>query len=252
MASDPFAKHGIAHLSPSAINTFAAQPSYWALKYLLNHRDDEGNARMWRGSAVEAGLDHWAYKKTRTAAHAACLARFEEEAVGLADDLTDKERGDLPKFLDNAIGATEALEPYCSPPTSRQLKVEHWFDGIEVPVIGYTDYEWEDEGLDLKTTRRLPRTVPAGHARQVSLYTAARKKPYKLLYVTPTKCAILEPTANEFQASLKQLEWYAHIIRRALSISSDPEAIARLYPPDFSHFYWSDDGAKERAREVWE
>ena len=55
---NPFEKHGIKHLSASSLNMYAEQPAFWSLKYLLGFKE-EGNAKMWCGSAVEAGLDLW-------------------------------------------------------------------------------------------------------------------------------------------------------------------------------------------------
>ena len=36
--TDPFATHGIGHLSASSLNTYAAQPAAWAISYLLKRR----------------------------------------------------------------------------------------------------------------------------------------------------------------------------------------------------------------------
>jgi hypothetical protein len=35
MSNDPFARHGIKHLSPSSLNMWRNSPGIWTLKYLL-------------------------------------------------------------------------------------------------------------------------------------------------------------------------------------------------------------------------
>lgn len=243
---NPFERYQIDHLSPSSLNLYAEQPAFWALKYLHKFKDDVGPA-AWRGSAVEAGLDHWLYKREEGAAQKAALDRFELDAMGQVDEEVDKERLAVFPMLSKAL---EAVGTY-GEPTGRQFKAEYWFDGIEVPVIGFTDYEWPDFGLDLKTTRRMPSEIPARHAKQISLYSAARKKTFRLLYVTEKKCEIKELQPGEQEVWLKRLEWHAHAIRRVLSMFSDKHDLARCFVPDFESFYWKSDAAKAAAVEIW-
>jgi hypothetical protein len=242
-----FEKHGITHLSPSSLNTYAAEPAYWAYKYLLGNPDPVG-ASAWRGSAVEAGLDYWLFKRDRGAAQKAALDRFELEAMGEITPEIDKERLVIFPMLDQAISALDGLEP----PTVRQFDVEYWLDGIEVPIIGRIDYEWEPYGLDLKTTKRMPAGPRDYHARQVSFYSAARKKPYHLLYVTEKKVTMMDIDKAEAERHLKRLTWYAHNIRRGLATFSDKNELARIYRPDFTHIYWSRDESKALAKQIWE
>ncbi len=52
---DGFTKHKITHLSPSSLNDWLDNPWIWANKYLKGEKR-EGPA-MWRGTAVEKGLE---------------------------------------------------------------------------------------------------------------------------------------------------------------------------------------------------
>lgn len=244
--ANPFERWGLDHLSPSSLNIWAEQESYWIFKYIVGFKDEAGPA-AWRGSAVEAGLDYWLYKRDMARANRAALERFELDAVGLADDGTEKERAQVPPMLEHAMRAASEL----GPPVGRQFKVEYWFDGIEVPVIGHPDYEWEDSGLELKTTMRLPSEIRAGHARQISLYSAARQKPYRVLYATPTKAEFRELTIDEHKRHLQHLEWYAHAIRRVLAMFSARDDMARIFVPKFDHFLWKNEAARIAAREIW-
>lgn len=246
MTTSPFERHGITHLSPSSLNTYAAEKGYWVFKYLHGY-EDKGGPAAWRGLAVEAGLDHFLFKRDEGAAQKAALDRFELEAFGLADDETDKERMLIFPMLSLAIEKIDKPEP----PTVRQFPVEFWFDGIEVPVIGKVDYEWESEGIDLKTTKRMPGQLSGGHARQISLYQAARRKPYRVFYVTEKKAEFKSLTDDEAKTHLKHLEWHAHSIRRVLSMFTCKHELARIFIPDFEHFYWRREETRVAAMEIW-
>ena len=245
--SNPFHRHNLDHLSPSCLNTYASEKGFWCLKYLFGFKDS--GPSMWRGLAVEAGFDAYLYGD-RSDNHGRALDRFDLEACGLCDDATLRERDKVPVMLQRACAdaTTHGLQ---SQPILRQFPIEYWFEGIEVPIIGVIDYEWEDFGLDLKTASRMPSKIPDGHARQVSLYRAARKKPYKLYYVTETKSSLRELTDEETKTHLKRLEWQAHAVRRVLSMFPDKNDIAQIFVPDFDHFFWKSDEAKIAAAEVW-
>lgn len=225
---------------------YAEEPAFWSLVYLHGHKDEAGPA-AWRGSAVEAGTDHWLYKRDFPAALQAANARFESDALGEITDAIDAERQCIPKMLEQAC---EALRNRPEP-TARQLKIEYWFDGIEVPLIGFIDYEFGDGGIDLKSTRRMPTVMPPRHSRQLSLYSAARKKPYKGLYVTDKKWDIKD--IDDAETHLKRLEWYAHSVRRLLSVFPDKHDAARIFAPNFEHaFYWKNEQSRDLAKQIWE
>lgn len=244
---NPFEKHGLTHLSPTQINNFAADPAFWAYKYLVRGSDSVGPS-AWRGSAVEAGLDYWLFKRDRGAAQKAALDRFELEAMGELSEKLDKQRANIFPMLDQAIELFDDKPE----PTVRQFDIEYWIEGIEVPLVGKLDYEWPDEGYDLKTTERMPSQIRDGHGRQISVYQVARGKPYKLAYVTPKKGQILELQKEEYERYLRQVAWYAHTIRRGLATFSDSLELARIYRPDFTNFHWSNPETVAEAKKFWE
>lgn len=246
MSKNPFERHGIDHLSASSLNIFAAEPAFWCYKYLLGKPDTVGPS-AWRGSAVEAGLDYWLFKREEGAAQKAALDRFELEAMGDLDEKVDRERARIPAMLSQAMQLF-ADKPE---PTVRQLDITYWFDDIEVPIVGRIDYEWPEDGYDLKTTKNMPTHIPDGHARQISIYEAARKKPYRLAYVTEKKREIKQLSTEDKARHLRHAMWYAHNIRRGLATFSDKLELARIYPPDFNSFYWNDEN-RQLATEIWE
>lgn len=243
---DPFSRFGIDHLSASSLNMYAEEPAFWALVYLHGHKDEAGPA-AWRGSAVESGVDYWLYKRDLQGATKAANTQFETKALGDLTENVDTERKLIPRMLGQACEALQGRQE----PTARQLKIEHWFEGIEVPLIGFIDYEFGEEGFDLKSTRRMPNLMPPRHCRQLSLYQAARKKPYRGLYVTDKKWDI--KNIDEPETHVKRLEWYAHSVRRLLSVFPDKHDAARIFAPNFEHaFYWKHADSRALAKEIWE
>lgn len=116
---DPFHRFGIDHLSASSLNLYSEEPAYWTICYLHGHHEKKG-PRVWRGSAVESGLDHWLYKRDLPEALQVASARFELEALGDLSDDVHKEREFVPQMLQQAVQALQAKPE----PTARQLKIE--------------------------------------------------------------------------------------------------------------------------------
>lgn len=231
----PFERHGINHLSPSSLNMYAANPSLWVGRYLMGWKDDMG-AAAFRGTAVEAGLDSWLYERDVDKAVEAALRNFALNTEGQADEEHEAERSNIVPMLQQACLALKD----CPTPNARQLKIEYWANGIEVPIIGYIDYIFDDFGLDLKTTKACPSTPKADHGRQVAVYSKAKEKPFRLLYVTAKKFALYPITDNEAAVHLRDAERQARAIRHLLNKSQDASDAARFFAPEFSDFRWSE------------
>lgn len=238
---NPFEKHEIKHLSASSLALYRNCPALWVGKYLYGWRDDVG-PRAWLGSAVEAGLDLALYG--RDGALETARERFDLDAQGEVTDEIEKALADLPGMLEQAILATKDF----GQPVARQSRIEHWLDGIEVPIIGYVDYLYEDWLFDLKTTARLPSEPRPDHACQVGIYNAATGRKARLVYVTPKKHAVYD--VPDLTDAMWTVAKSAHAVRKLLAMTVDKEQAAGVFVPDFSSFYWSD-STKEAAKAVW-
>ena len=246
---NPFETHGIAHLSASSLNTYAAQPAAWVAQKLLKKTTPVGAAAH-RGTAIEAGValalttgvdDEEAAKEA--------LRVFNLKTAFSGDARKEKEHDAVAPSVATALSE---LRPY-GPDVKCQEKISWMGEGIEVPFIGFVDFYWPKHGIliDLKTQLRLNSEIKIGHARQVGLYAGALgdNVDARLTYVTPKKAATygLE-NASTHVASLLAI---AHTLRRFLSISSDPRELAALVLPDTDSFYWSDSAARATAWEIW-
>lgn len=231
---NPFEKHGIKHLSPSSLNLYAANPCLWVGRYLKAWTDEFGPAAQ-RGTAVETGLDVWLYQRDAKLAEVTALENFAFHTQGQADQEYEDERANIAPMLAQAIIALKDAPI----PIARQLKLEHFANGVEVPIMGFLDYIFEDYGLDLKTTKACPSSIKADHGRQVAMYSAAKGKPWKVLYVTPKKFALHVLTAEDADVHLRDLERQARAVRHLLNRSIDADDAARFFAPERSDFRWS-------------
>lgn len=246
--SNPFERFNIRHLSASSLNKWRAQPGLWAINYLLKVYD-EGSAAMWRGNAVEGGVEAWLRKRDRDLALETAMSTFEANAQGDLDDDVEKERVLIPGMLGQAISALEHAPPLLM----TQAKIEHWLDGVPVPLIGYVDFVLDGHWLfDLKTTKALPSTPKPEHARQVALYRAARNECGGLLYVSakrnegpfkPPYCI------DDPEPHLAALRRDALALMNFLDRYEDPTEAACSLPMDVDHFMFGD-ASRAKAMEL--
>src|SRR5262249_3746851 len=135
---NPFERHGIGHLSPSSLALFRNSPALWCLKYLWHVQDDE-MPFAWRGKAVEAAVDAIVMdNESDDSATELAMAVFESEAGGELTQEVNRERNAIPDMVRRASPLFRRL----GKPIARQRRVEVWLDAIEVPVIGFADYEY--------------------------------------------------------------------------------------------------------------
>jgi hypothetical protein len=226
---NPFEKHGIGHLSPSALNLFIAQPGIWAWRYLARQKE-ASNERMIRGNAVEAGfvaaLRGADWSDALEHAHSMFWVNF------CAESPEAIEQG---RLIEPMLKQCLAW-PAPSELNAAQIKVEHWFDDVPVPVMGYVDLAFEGTDIDLKTTMRCPSKPDNSHVRQVSLYRAARNKPGGLLYVTDKKYAYFDVTDEMMAKGLEEFADAARKVTKLLGAFEKPDDILAILPIDYDDF----------------
>ena len=231
-------------LSPSQLTLYRANPCLWLGKYHWGWKDDAGPA-AWRGSAVEAGLTY-ALRGDPASALPAALGRFEIDAQGVADDAVEKQRALIEPMLTQAIDATKDLP---RDPTYQQ-RVETYLDGVSIPILCYVDYDWPDFLKDLKTTERIPSKPRADHVMQVAIYSAARKKPGGLIYVSDKRHQSYELTEDQVAEGLADARRAAQAIVSLCEWFDTPEQAARVMVPAWDDFRWTPT-LKEKAMEIW-
>jgi hypothetical protein len=245
--TNPFSAHGIDHISVSQLNLWAAAPGVWVMERLLGYRTPVGAAAH-RGTAVEAGVIAGLMGAPLAEAIDIANAVFTEKTALSSDPRRDKERDGLAGMVEQGI---LLLAPWGRPDRT-QVRKEWQMDGIAVPVLGFSDAEYDAHGLivDLKTTHALPNAIRTAHARQVASYLGeGANLAGGIAYVTAKKGALyrLENAA----AHVAALTRMAHSLQNFLAISADAHELANLLTVDTDSFYLSDPRARQHAFEVF-
>jgi PD-(D/E)XK nuclease superfamily len=247
---NPFEHYGIAHLSPSSCNQFLGSPAMFVLNKVLKYPTNVGAAAH-RGTSVETGVAHGLFNSNAPVSECIekAMDQFRTLTALTSDPRVDKETVAVPEMV--RIGLEE-LRRY-GVPSSAQGQIHYAVEGLDVPLTGFYDFEWEEKGVlvDLKTTHALPSQISAAHARQVALYKAARgdNLSARLTYVTPKKTHTLElENHREHLASLVKI---AKTIQKFLSLSEDGLELASYVVPNIDDFYFNDAMTRQSAFEVW-
>jgi len=250
MSATTIIKEDFKH-SFSSVSKFRKNPSEWLCHYALGLRSPSSPA-MTRGSLAEFG----AYYK---------IKRGMQQKDGKDFAKLIRHRFKKMKYLnaeqecDNAIVISKKFEEILYERQLRDIisyqkeKVES-IVGLKYPVRLFTDFEYDNIIVDLKSTLRLPNAPKVDHIRQQALYSTLHKKKIALLYATPKKSLWYElsdddvkygyeETINDF----KSLENYIKMCNNNLE-----EAI-KITPlnTDPNPFEW-DYNIKQEAKKIWQ
>jgi len=168
----------------------------------------------------------------------------------IIDEAEDKKKAAIEKERSGiepmATLAIEALKPYGKPKVmltgQQKVSVNCAGDGWKLPVIGFLDIEYPDQGLviDLKTTLRMPSKMSAGHIRQRCVYARCKgNSVVQFLYVTPKKVALLED--GNVDEELAKIKAILNRTERFLT-AGDRDFLASIVPVNPNTFYWRDAG----------
>ena len=194
-----FELHNQKHSSASSINTWATAPDVWISDKIFGNKQTVGPAAH-RGNAVEWALvQHLAYGVDVNEATEEAIKAFDIKTALCRKEETDKDRENIRGCV--AIGVQE-LHQFGKPffeADGKQHKIELLCngDGWSLPVIGYLDLVYPEQGLiiDIKTTLRSPSEMSIEHQRQAAIYRAATgNSTVKFLYLTPKKAVWHECT----------------------------------------------------------
>lgn len=247
---NPFEHHGIDHLSASQINLFCASPALWVMEKILKKRSRVGCAAH-RGNSAEAGIIAGLLNPDKPVEECQeeANAQYRRLAALSSDPNKEKEGNAVPLIVAQGV---QELRPY-GVPSSVQGKIEHQFDDLSIPVVGYYDVAWDNHGilLDIKTQLRLSSQIKTGHARQVALYKAALSDNLdtRISYITDKKAATY--SLENYKEHVAALHRIALTMQRFVSLSRDGQELAGLVVPDTDTFYFNDPVTRQNAWEVW-
>lgn len=232
--------HNINHMSPSSLNMWASCPGAWLAKYRFGHKFKFGVAPQ-IGILVEKVVAN-ALLERMTLDQGIEQAEKEfnrNNALGVSE----KDRDRVSDIRAMAEIAYAELKKYGKPDFDgeNQHKIELTCkgEGWELPVIGYLDFYYPEQGLviDLKTTLRIPSTMTDEHRRQQAIYSKAKGNVgVKFLYVSPKKASLLE---NQDEGeSLRQAKAILNRQERMLK-SHNAEKLKEIIPINTSSYFWN-------------
>ena len=246
-----FERHGVAHLSASSLNTWIAAPSLWVLEKLLKFRGPMGCAAH-RGTAVETGVSAGLFDPSRSQADCAADAHAHYDRLTALN--SDPKRDGERVVINGMVAQGLALREHGAPiaPNGAQHKVQVSLEGVDVPFIGYLDWLFADEVLDLKTTLRVPSVMSAPHLRQASIYkTAHMDRRVRFFYVSDKRSEKHTLTREQYDRAMREVTFAAARLERFLALSNDPLELAQIVPHSSESFYFDGAQTKAKAEEVY-
>ena len=246
-SNNPFAIHGISHLSPSNINSYISDKPKWIMTYLFNIRDQFG-AGATRGNAVESFLYKYLADNTLTVKELEktftelCI----EDQIDIEDEKTLKELAKLPQYYNQLKNFKyNNLVSY-------QEKIELQLFDLPVPIIGYIDFNFEDVVVDLKTVQIMPKKPSNAHCRQMAIYSLMYpNKQMELFYMSPRECKIFSLSNDTLDYYKKEIETIVFKIQKFLSRSNDKNILATDEEyPNYDKWEWSEFMINE-AKKIW-
>lgn len=253
-----FEKHNIGWLSPSSINAWINSPSLWVLEKLIGFRGQMG-ASAHRGTATEVGVSVGLFDHSASleACVAAAMPVFDKLTALSGDPKRDAERAVIPGMIKQGLALREHGVPFTPNEEGRfgsapQHKVSVTLEGVPVPVIGYLDWLYAEEVLDLKSTLRVPSSMSETHLRQASIYkTAHMDKRVRFMYVSDKKYEKHTLTREQYDVAMRELTMASQRLGRFLALSDDPHELAAIVPHSSESFYFNDPATKAKAVEVF-
>jgi hypothetical protein len=247
-----FEQHGLAHLSASQINLWMAAPSLWVMEKLLKKRGGVGCAAH-RGTAAEAGISAGLFDVAMTPEDCLSVALpiYDRLTALSGDPKRDSERAVIPGMIAQGLSLREHGLPM-RPNEGDQHRVEIRLEGVSIPIVGFLDWMYPTEVLDLKTTLRVPSEMGAPHLRQASIYkTAHMDKRARFFYASDKKSIKHTLTREQYDQAVKEITLTAQRMERFLGLSKDARELAALVPHDSSSFYFNDPAVKAAAVEIY-
>ena len=241
-------RFGIRHLSHSSLDLYRSESALWTMRYLCKVYEGT-NAAMERGKAVEHGcyLAHPNVGSEFDHPIDEAVREFNKAtALGVNGEARDRERENVAPMVQQYIDLFDGKLPELD---GFQRRIEIEIPGCPIPLMGYTDFDFEDVIVDLKTTTRLPSAISSAHRRQGAIYSrASGNRGVDVIYVTPKKSARyrLDDTTQEWA----EICGTAHALFRFLSNFENREEVAAVLAPNYDHFFWSST-LREKAREVF-
>ena len=235
------------HFSPSHINDFIERRAKWYLTRVRGFKTTMG-VFAHRGTAVEAGVVHGLLNDCpHNEAVAEATRMYSSLCAGLTD--TESVGASIPAMVESLI---EELHPL-GKPESIQRKIEGTFRATgDTPWIGYTDIEFPDFIVDIKTKKTTPNGLTGGWKRQGAFYSQRTNKPVKFVCAIARKkvtIKTIELTPEDAKTGIAEIEYYATALKSILALGD--EMMAHICAPEPGDWMLKDKEFYDLAVKVW-
>lgn len=240
------------HYSPSAVAMWADEPALRIIWKRFRVRGDMGVA-TWLGDAVHQavafGLLHGQRFTERADLLAACTQEAGRVLIARAQgELSlelDAARARMPEMIRQALMALLPL----GQPLGSEMRVQASVPGTNAVLHGRTDFTYEFECIDLKTSTRAQTKANSDQLAALAFYREATGKAQRLLYATEAKFSWIAPPAEDLDLAWSQLCRHVAALERFDAMPTS-ELLALFPPRDLSGFRW-DETTRRKAAELW-
>jgi hypothetical protein len=254
----------IEHHSASAGNTFLNCPQIWIIEKLYGFKAEE-NARMKMGHAAEEAAHHALINQITNENNIAKDARIQyvNKYQGLQTDDECEWTANIANTFVKELKQYGKLIHY-------QREYSGNYEGLKLPIVAHTDFEFNDYIVDTKATAKVWRYKQTkaeekrgqkgrimhtkhpklDHLRQQFLYRELFNKECLLLYASASDnhTADLGDHIGHLEVLIQTFKSIEHI----LEIANTKEDVVRMFPLTFDDWRWSwAIGAEEFAKKVW-
>ena len=242
-------------LSFSQITDFAFRRDKWALRRILGY-EFPSSAAAERGKAVESGLNMILNGLDSSTAIEKMHSEFDINCSRFDDPNTLSEKNSLTPLLEKGVetfkdkALTWNLIGY-------QEKIE--IDILGIPLIGYTDFKFEDKNtkedfyIDLKTTARKPSGLSMAHAMQQSIYHKGTNANQRLWYLVGKKTGVdfYDFPIEDYNTPFKVCEQIVCAMINYLKSVDTLEDVKNTLVPNPDDWYWRDEAVLKARKEIW-
>jgi len=242
-------------LSFSHINEFAFQRDRWALRRIFGYQF-ASSAALERGKAVESGLNMWLNGIDKQEAIVKMENEFDANCKLFDDPKTSEERYNLIPLFEEGVEAFSQFS-FKWNLLDFQKKVELDIHGV--PLIGYTDFHFEDKQtkedfyIDLKTTKRKPTGLSMSHAMQQSIYHRGTNANQKLWYLIANKSGAKFESINvtNYELPMSVCEHIIFVMGKYLESVNTKEDVKNSIIPNPDDWIWRDKAVLDARIDVW-
>ena len=242
-------------LSFSHINEFAFQRDRWALRRIFGY-EFPSSAAAERGKAVESGLNMWLNGIDKQEAIVKMENEFDANCKLFDAPKTSEERYNLIPLFEEGVEAFSQFS-FKWNLLDYQKKVELDIHGV--PLIGYTDFHFEDKQtkedfyIDLKTTKRKPTGLSMSHAMQQSIYQRGTNANQKLWYLIANKSGAKFESMSlvDYDTPMKVCEHIISAMANYLRTVDTLDDVKNTIIPNPDDWIWRDTAVLEARKEVW-